>query len=113
MKNSEVSLGYFKKGDDMHFCLEETKGNVVEALRMHSAMLTGDAKTLSDLADALEKSGEEVEMQADTHMIYLTGSDGLIDELITKELVVEDPFEDEEDDDFLDDDDDEEDDDEE
>jgi hypothetical protein len=97
MKSAEVHLGYFKQGDDMRHCLDESDGNVVSALKMRKEGLEATVIHLEALSQAIEDTGRasEFSMDADTHMIMLEGPDELIDMLIEKELVEESPFDDE------------------
>lgn len=89
---AEVYLGYFKQGDDLAAFFRQCN-DPVKALRMHSAMLLESVNTLNRLIDEIEKSGQNVEICADTHYIGITASEDLIsklDELGLIEINVED-----------------------
>jgi hypothetical protein len=95
MKRIEVHLGYYKQGDDLYSCLEKSGGDPIKGLRLHAESMKSVSEHLVALADAVEKSGEKIEIQADTHFIGIDCSDELADSLISKELADKDPFEDE------------------
>ena len=82
----ETDLLYYKKGDDLNMCLEETKNDPIEALRMHSDMLEMDSKILKDLADLISTEGEEVDINADCHLIWIVCSEKLADKIVKAEL---------------------------
>ncbi len=82
----EINLGYFKKGDDLNHCLNETGNDPIEALKMHSQFLESDSRQLRDLADMIMTEGEEVEINADCHFIWLTCSKRLADKIVKAEL---------------------------
>ncbi len=86
MKSCEIHLGYFKQGDDLHACIADSK-SPAEALKAHSEIMTDVAKHLAKVHDlvACYPPGE-IELDADTHYIGLTGPDALVDELIKQEL---------------------------
>lgn len=92
MKTAEVHLSLFKQGDDLGHHLQESK-SIPEALERYALQLESVVQHLRSLKDAIK--GHEVEMEADTHYISITGSDKLIDTLLEKDLVSENPFGDE------------------
>ena len=90
-KTAELNLFYFKKGDDLRSHIESTD-NIVEALNDHSDSLSQSAEKLKDLAKALEKYknfDNKFDVQADTHVIVITGPEKWINELIELDLLDE------------------------
>ena len=68
----ELNLPYFKKGDDLLHHLDATKGNIPEAFKQHAEALEYAASMCRRMASvAVEVPG--IEVQADTHMITITG----------------------------------------
>jgi len=92
----EPNLGYFKRGDDFGSCLESTKGDVVEALRLHSEGLKEDAQTLSKIADALE--GISATAFGDTHVITIDMPENVANKLLEDGLAHKDIFEEDDED---------------
>ena len=95
----EIKVCYYKKGDDQAFLLEECGGNVVESLRSHAAVLRLDAETLEAVAFLIDSRKEEVTLEADGHMLIVSGSEEFTDELVKRELAVEMDMGDEEEED--------------
>lgn len=95
MKNAEIHLPYFKQGDDMQACLEHTE-TVEAAIEQHATQLEAAAKQLREIKAKV--AGHDVHIDADTHMIWISGPDDLITSLVEAELAAWDPFEDEWDD---------------
>jgi hypothetical protein len=100
-KTVQVSLGYFKQGDDLHSCLEKA-GDPQEALKAHAEQLRSVAEHLDKLAEMV--AGHEISINADTHMIMMTCEEELAIKLLKADMVDEDPWEEDEDDDDIDDD---------
>lgn len=98
--NAEMHLPIYKQGDDLHHCLGVTKDNY-EALMLYSATLEEAAKQCREVAEAIKD--KEVTFDACTHWIGVDGPDDLIQLLIDRELLNEDPFADEEDEEEFDD----------
>lgn len=69
MKQYELDLSYWKKGDDLQHARSQTNSDV-EAFRLHAAQLRGAAETLDQMA-ALAADGLVKIDNADTHMISL------------------------------------------
>lgn len=106
-ERAQIWLPYFKQGDDMSACLESSKGDILKALDEHRELMLATADQLQGIKEVLiEKGTDKVEMEAMTHFIGIFGPKEVIQALLDKELVSEDPFdEDEEDfDDFAEDD---------
>jgi hypothetical protein len=78
----EIHLSYYKKGDDLNHCLNETGNDPVEALKMHSQFLESDAKQLKDLADLIANDLEEVDITADCHFIWVNCNKRLADKIV-------------------------------
>lgn len=90
-KTAELNLLYFKKGDDLRGHIESTD-NIVEALKDHSDSLLQSSEKLKNLANAIEKYKNfenKFDVQADTHVIVITGPEKWIDELIELDLLDE------------------------
>jgi hypothetical protein len=104
-KVAELHLPYFKRGDDMRACLDSAE-NVADALEAHACHMDVAATMLRTLKDAI--AGHDVTISADTHLIAVAGPVALIDDLIKKELLIEDQWDEEGNDDEEDDDDDDE-----
>lgn len=88
----EIHLGYYKQGDDLYHCIENSK-NFVEAFRSHATVMNSVAVHLNKVADMIES--HKVEIGADTHYIGLTCDEELAQKLIDAELAHKDPIEDE------------------
>lgn len=106
MKTATIELPYYKKGDDMASCLKNQQNDVLKAIDEHSEWMACSAGILMSLKEEIEKFvGEsdkikDISIEADTHMIWLSGPDELIDLLVEKELVELEPdFDDEDEDD--------------
>jgi hypothetical protein len=83
-KQAEILLGYFEKGDDMSYCLENST-SAEGALIMHAAMLEDDAATLRKISGLV--AGHNVSIEADTHYIAVTGPVAVIDGLLSLGLL--------------------------
>ena len=92
-RRAELHLPYFKQGDDMRSCVEQTK-NSYQAFLAHAQNMESTMKILRDLAAKTE--GVDLTIDACTHHISVEGPVELIDSLITQGLLYPDPFEDEE-----------------
>ena len=84
MKTVEVYLGYWKKGDDLAFCVDEV-GNNAEAILEHSNMLMGASWQLNEIYKILQ--GKEIDICADTHYIAIECDDEAAQQLVDKDLV--------------------------
>jgi len=84
-----LGLGYFKQGDDMAEHLNKLK-DPIAALKAHKEQMTSVAEHLERITSEIEKSGEKVEIHADTHYISLECSKKLAKLLLEKELVEKD-----------------------
>ena len=100
-KRVQISLGYFKQGDDLNSCLEKA-GDPHEALKVHAEQLRSVAEHLDKLAEMVE--GHEISIEADTHMIMMTCEEELAIKLLKADMVDEDSCEEDEEDDDIDDD---------
>lgn len=93
----EVFLPYFKQGDDFAHCLEQCDGRITEALEMDAECLRSAADILLSIRAEIQEKGveKEIEVNADTHCIWIYGPEEFLQSLIDKELASRDPFEDE------------------
>jgi threonine aldolase len=95
MTTAEFTLPYFKQGDDLSFHLEQS-ANVGEALERHAESMDAAAKKLRELSEAL--AGRDVEIDPDTHTIFIHADEDVIGLLVERGLVeVWDDEDDEED----------------
>lgn len=83
---AEVRLPIFKQGDDLREILELPDIDNPGAITAYAGKLEEVAKDLRGLATlmASQKDAEEVNIQADGHMIQLVGPKPAIDELVEK-----------------------------
>lgn len=79
MKYADVHLPYFKQGDDLSHHLSKCS-NVEEALEAHAQQLEYAATLLRKIKEMV--AGQGVSVDADTHMIQVSGPDEIIDALI-------------------------------
>ena len=73
MKDFEINLGYYKKGDDMAHCLEHFKDDEdrdAKALIAHAEMLEDSAQTLRKLS-SYAKEGQLKIVDANVHFIWV------------------------------------------
>lgn len=96
MTTAEFTLPYFKQGDDLSFHLEQS-ADVGEALERHAESMDAAAKKLRELKEAL--AGRNVEIDPDTHMIFIHADEDVIGLLVERGLVEVWLDEDEDDDD--------------
>jgi|LSQX01.2.fsa_nt_gb hypothetical protein len=100
-KTAEITLPYYKQGDDLRHYLDSCN-SIEDALENH-------AEDMDDAAQQLRKikalvSGHDVEIEAGTHLIWISGPASVIDKLVENELAEEKFFEEDEDDTFQNDD---------
>ena len=94
-KTFEFRLPYFKQGDDLQHCLQECKGDLAKAFARHAEMLTAGAQMLTNLAaevQTLLASGAQIDVNADCHMIEVTGDAELLQPLVEKGLLELSPY---------------------
>lgn len=80
MKDAEISLPYWKQGDDMKLYLEDCDNNVVEALELHASNMELGGKMLRQIRDVV--AGHDIEIYACTHSIEIAAEDTVIDQLV-------------------------------
>jgi hypothetical protein len=83
MKHAEIQLPYFKQGDDLSHHLKQAS-TVDEALELHAQQLEHGANVLRTIRAAVR--GHDIQIEADTHMIQVSGPDEVIDSLIAGKL---------------------------
>lgn len=93
MKTVEIHLPYFKQGDDLGSFLKEC--SPAEAFLNHAAMLECAVEQLKSIAAMI--NNKEVEVDADTQSILISGDTALMNKLIESNLANEMFDEDEED----------------
>lgn len=90
---------HFKQGDDFNGCLENSKGNVTEALHNWANSFEDNKRVCLTLANALR--GVNVEVFACTHEIEFVPNDKeateVLEKLVAEQLLHSNEFEDEED----------------
>lgn len=91
MKTYTLELPYFKKGDDVGFCLSKTK-SVSEALLMHAENMDAAAALCRRVAEF-----PELEIEADCHFIWVKGPQEILDKLVAEETLCVEDFGDDED----------------
>lgn len=79
MKYAEIHLPYFKQGDDLNHHLSQCS-TVEEALEAHAQQLEYAAAILRKVKEIV--AGQGVKIDADTHMIQVSGKDAIIEALI-------------------------------
>jgi len=82
-KDAEIRLPYWKQGDDMSLYLEDSD-TIEEALDTHAMNMDMAAAKLRGIRDAIH--GQEVNISADTHMIFIEAEADLIDTLVRNGL---------------------------
>jgi len=115
ISHADVYMPYYKQGDDLHSCLEQTNGDPIKAFRLHAEYMHSAAKLSEDIADFLEKYQNSdacvavanalqeknlIEVSADTHHISISADSDLILQLVERfkdagVSLYEDEFEDE------------------
>lgn len=80
MKEYELELPYWKKGDDLQHARSQTNSDV-GAFRLHAAQLRKSAEILEQMATLAADGLVEID-DANTHIIFLK-----VDEDIAKKLV--------------------------
>lgn len=79
MKYADVHLPYFKQGDDLSHHLSQCS-SVEEALEAHAHQLEHAADILRKIKAMI--AGQGISVDADTHMIQVSGPDEIIEALI-------------------------------
>jgi hypothetical protein len=99
-KSVVLSLPYFKQGDDMHNCLThfpDGKLNAKQSIQNHISLLQ-DAIDVLNQINSIIPVNNNIDIEADCHVIILHGNNHIMDTLIAEELVKEDSsYEDDED----------------
>ena len=79
MKTVEISLGYFKKGDDLYDCVEEC-GNNTEAISEYLSRMQSVVDDIQHIFKVLD--GSDIEIEAGTHYIAITCEDARAQRLV-------------------------------
>lgn len=92
-------MPYFKQGDDLSFFLNECENDVSKALGMYADMLNDASNMIVRLNSELREMGaaDKVNIDADTHMIIMTGPEDILQALLDKELASPSFFDEDED----------------
>lgn len=105
-KSAQVWLNYFKQGDDMHRCLkkdENGKINAKASIENHIAAMESVVEHLKEL-NAMIPEDNDIDIDADTHMIRIRGDKNLIDRIVNKKLAQIDEEDEEDHEDHIEDD---------
>ena len=92
----ELNL-HFKQGDDFRSFLVDAGGDIPAALRNWAAFMRGNAATCEKLASAIKKElagGNNIQVDADTHMIMFCGDEKALDRLAKARLISKEVIED-------------------
>ena len=85
---AEVHLGYYKTGDDFNMfrAAADDNDDIPAVLEAHAESLAAGAAALRDIKRIIEsrKDGNELEWQADGHLIQIMGPPKIVDELVKK-----------------------------
>ena len=92
MKHADIHLPYFKQGDDLSHHLSHC-ASVEEALEAHAQQLEYAAELLRKVKGMID--GQDVKVEADTHMIMVSGSDEIIESLIDAGFAAQPPWDEE------------------
>ena len=81
---AEVRLNYFKQGDDFNLFRTDIGDDIPAVLEAHAESLANSAASLRKIKRVIEdrKDGEELEWQADSHMIQIMGPPKLVNKLV-------------------------------
>lgn len=91
-KTARIWLPYFKQGDDMNSCLvrdEKNKLNVKASFENHINLLKSAIELLEGIKNSLPEDGD-FDIDADTHMISITGDRNIIEKLQNNKLLEND-----------------------
>jgi hypothetical protein len=93
LKSAQILLPYYKQGDDMQRCMVKENGKVDAraSISNHIDLLQAAIEQLQQIYDRLP-DGMNFDIEADTHVITLTGDTNIINQLIADELLYEDEY---------------------
>lgn len=80
----EIFLPYFKTGDDLSSCIHDSN-NLVEAFKLHAAIMQESKEQLEVISSVLEKHKsllKEISIDANNHSIVINGPDEILKDLI-------------------------------
>jgi predicted RNase H-like HicB family nuclease len=95
MKIAMIHLPYYKQGDDLSACLEQTN-SVEEALMLHASTLEEASKQLKQISKLVK--GKRIHIEADTHHISIDADEEVLTDLDEAGLIWFDEFEEEDED---------------
>lgn len=84
MKKAEINLPYFKQGDDLNNCLEQSK-TIEDGLALHASFLKQAADQLLKIRQIISEK-LEISIYADAHHIGISGPDEVINMLVDSQL---------------------------
>lgn len=85
-KCAEISLPYFKQGDDLASYIEDCS-SMPEAFEQHAMAMDAAAETLRGIKKSIGEN--EVFIDAMTHMISIEAEASVIDRLVSEKLAYE------------------------
>lgn len=85
MKSYEVWLPYFKQGSDLYRHIESSE-TLEKGLRSHALAMKAAEEQLSGIADIV-KDYSSAHIDADTHMIRISGPQEMLDRLLAEDLI--------------------------
>lgn len=86
---AEIYLGYCKQGDDLHGCIVKNDDGKINAKQT----LENYVKQMQNVVDHIKKINDlipednDVELDGNTHYVWISGSSDIIDNLIKHKLV--------------------------
>lgn len=86
---AEISLPYFKRGDDLSQCIVKNDNGLVDAKKTlinHIELLQSAIHILQSIHDEIPDNND-IELEGNTHFIGIYGDENIINNLINKNLV--------------------------
>ena len=91
IKHGLISLPYYKQGDDLFDCFKYNKNDeldIIKTFREHQRLLTLAIEQIDDIIGVIEDYPDaRLDLEADTHMIEISGDKDVMQALINKKLV--------------------------
>jgi hypothetical protein len=102
IKQYEVHLPVFKQGDDMAWHLEENDNNPVKSFQGLADQYLSAAKQCNQISEFLAMAGDlsDVSVDADTHCIWLSAPEKMVEPLLKEKVISPSMFDDEDDEEF-------------
>ena len=88
MKNVQLNIPYYKRGDDFGGHLKHNKNNVTKALGDYYDQINEAAQNILKIKEILSKyNNEDLDLNADCHCIELSAPNKIIKELEENDLI--------------------------